>query len=142
MAALVLLAGCGPNPGRISVAHAWIRAPLTDSHMLAGYGEIENGTDQPATLQSVTSQSFAHISLHRTVIADGMARMEAVESLTLPAGGSAVLHPGGLHLMLMGFERKPSVGDRVELKFVFDKGRELNVTFTVRKGPPERENLL
>jgi hypothetical protein len=48
--------------------------------------------------------------------------------ITVKAGGSAVLEPGGDHIMLMDLPGPVKVGDDVMLTLTFDDGTTLEVT--------------
>jgi len=98
---LGLLAACQQSAPAPVFEQAWVRAMPPAAHMTAAYGVLRNGTDAPVTLVAFSSPAFGDVSLHRTEQVDGVARMRAVDSLTLQAGETAELAPGGLHLMLM-----------------------------------------
>jgi hypothetical protein len=46
-------------------------------------------------------------------------RMEPLPNLIVPAGGTVILEPGGLHFMLMGITIELAVGDSVDIRFRF-----------------------
>ena len=54
---------------------------------------------QPLT--GVMSPEFRKVELHETTVVDGVARMRALDSITVPPGSTVVLERGGKHLMLM-----------------------------------------
>jgi copper(I)-binding protein len=95
---------------------AWVRAAPPGARMMAAYGRFENHTDTALALSEFSSPAFRKVSLHRTFHLDGVSRMEAVSVLTVPAGGSVSLEPGGLHLMLHGPKSALALGSTV----VFD----------------------
>lgn len=120
-----------PNP--------WIRLAPPDAMMLAGYRRIDNDGELPMRLRSIRSDAFGAIELHRTEVVDGVSRMREVPSLTIAPGGSVVLEPGGMHLMLMQPQRALREGDEVAISFAWDQG-ENQVTeilpFVVRREAP------
>lgn len=130
LAGVALLAGCG-NGGDLTVHRPWILMASQDPPMLAGYAVIENGTAAPVTVEEFTSPAFERVSLHRTVIENGQARMHPVDTLTVPAGGRAEMSPGGMHLMLMHPGDSLAPGDRVRIDFRLADGRLLEVEFTI-----------
>ena len=73
------------------------------------------------------------VELHRTVAADGVARMEPVDGVTLAPGASASFAPGGLHVMLIGVERALAEGDTFGLALVFDSGDTVRVVAPVSR---------
>lgn len=68
----------------------------------AVYLRIQNNGDSAVTIVAASSDTAAAAALHRTVTQDDMARMEAVDSLRIPAGETLDLAPGGAHIMLSG----------------------------------------
>ncbi len=69
--------------------------------MKAGYMTLSNNTDEAITITRVSSPQYGRAEIHETVVEDDVARMRPVDALTIPAGDSARLEPGGRHLMLM-----------------------------------------
>lgn len=128
-----------PTPDKVSAVNAWIRLAPPDAMMLAGYRRIDNDGELPMRLRSVQSDAFGAIELHRTEVVDGVSRMREVPSLTIAPGGSVVLEPGGMHLMLMQPQRALSEGDEVAISFAWDQG-ENQITeilpFVVRREAP------
>lgn len=136
---LVLLAGsarageCQPR-----LRDGWIRlAPGTMAMpMLAGFGRIENPCAKPVAVVGAQSPAFGGVSLHRTSMADGMSRMRPVAELPIPAGGTAVLEPGGLHLMLMQPASPIKAGLKVPVTFRLKDGREVSGELVARSAAP------
>lgn len=122
-----LLAGCGGDAPSAALEpaathNAWIRLGPPDAMMLAGYLRIDNPSNQPMRLRSIQSDAFGAIELHRTEVVDGVSRMREVPSLSIAPGGSVVLEPGGMHLMLMQPQRALREGDNVAISFAWDQG--------------------
>lgn len=120
----------------VMVHGAWIREAPPISRTLAGYMSVENRSSQGYTLVGASSPDFARVMLHETEIRDGVARMAHRAEVRIAAGNTAVLAPGGLHLMLMQPKRTLRAGDRVSVELLFAGGRRLSVDFEVRQGPP------
>jgi copper(I)-binding protein len=102
---------------------------------MAGYFDIANHTDSPIRLVSATSDAFANVMIHRTVIdAEGGARMQHQSGgVVIGPGETVAFAPKGLHLMLMGAQRDLAVGDGVDVVLGFEgvEPAERSVTFTV-----------
>lgn len=136
---LAALAGCRQGPGTVAVGEPWILEAPAGSRAMAGYGVVHNGTDGPVVIRRIESPAFDRVELHETRVENGQARMAPVDSLTLPAGGRAVMHPGGLHLMLMAPGATLKVGESAEIRFHLDNGDTLSARFPVRAAPPAEE---
>lgn len=110
----------------------WIRLTPVKT-MMAGFGRIENPCPQAVTIVGVSSPAFGDVSLHETRVVDGVSRMRALPELRVPAGGSAELKPGGLHLMLMQPRQSAEAGRKVEVMFALKEGGTLRGELEVRK---------
>lgn len=101
---------------------------------MAGYMEIGNHSDAVIRLISATSPAFGNVMIHRSIVADGQARMEhQSEGVQIIPGDSAVFKPRDLHLMLMQPKGKLDVGDQVEVVLRFEglTPTEWPVAFTI-----------
>jgi len=99
----------------MDVTGGWIREAPPTSRVLAAYMRISNLTEADLTVTGITSPDFESAELHRTVVEEGVARMLPVPELTIPAAGSVLLEPGGLHLMLFNPVRPLQQGNSVTL---------------------------
>lgn len=106
VAALALcVAACGGDGAGLVVTEARIGEP-TGPHA-AMYFTVENPTDGADVLEAASSDVASSIEIHETTVgADGTMGMQPLESpLEVDAGGTVVLEPGGLHLMLIDVDR-------------------------------------
>jgi copper(I)-binding protein len=99
---------------------------------MAGYLVMENMSEEERRLVGASSEAFGAVHIHETVERDGAMSMQPVESVAVPAGGSAALQPGGHHLMLMQRQRELEVGDEVMIRLQFDDGSNASARFTVK----------
>ncbi len=120
----LLLAACdsGPASQGLGFENAWIRAIPPGVKMTAGFGALQNRGSAALQIESFSSPSFGDVSLHRTEIVEGVSKMREVPALSIDAGASVVLEPGGYHLMLM-----MPVGD-------IQPGQVVTVTITASDG--------
>jgi copper(I)-binding protein len=130
--ALALVAVASEESG-VSVRDAWVREPPPGTTMMAGYMELRNNTPQPQVLVAAVSSGFETVTIHRTIVKDGMAGMVRTSQFELAPSTSFVFAPGGYHLMLMNPIRTLRAGDRVDIRLEFRGGLRLPVSFEVRK---------
>jgi hypothetical protein len=123
-------------PSTVAIDGAWVRAAPPGASAMAAYATLRNSGDGAVEVRPCPSEGFASVELHETVHDGGMARMRPLPSLTVPAGGSAALAPGGAHLMLMAPAAQPGPGDRVTLCLSVD-GVEVRHDFEVRRTAPD-----
>lgn len=148
-----------PSPGTvdeadepIAIAGAWARTSPSMATAGAAYAEITNAGDEDDALigVSVDPSVADRAELHETVPADddqdddatggghggGMMHMRAVEEIPVPAGGTAVLEPGGYHVMLLDLAAPLEVGDTVEITFTFERAGDVVVEADIRDTAP------
>jgi hypothetical protein len=137
-ACLLLLAGMASaaQPCMPVVHDGWIRLMPGGMAMLAGFGRIDNPCRSAVDIVAASSQAFADTSLHETRIEAGISRMRPVPELHIAPKSSAVLAPGGLHLMLMQPTTTLKAGDRVTITFALRDGRSLSGSFALRPAAP------
>ena len=129
LVAMAVTTGHADTPLRVE--QAWIRL-LPGDLPLAGYFQLVNESGAPANLVSAESPGFGGIMLHRSIVVGGSSRMEHVDSVQVPDGGSVRFEPGGYHLMLMKRQDALRVGDHVPITLRFADGRQLTAEFEVR----------
>jgi copper(I)-binding protein len=61
-------------------------------------------------------------------------QMHPVPNIPIPAGGSVTLKPGGLHVMLIGMQKKLAPGDKFSLTLTFEKAEPMTVEAEVKEG--------
>lgn len=66
----------------------------------------------------------------------GMMRMTPVDEIPVPAGGAAVLEPGGYHIMLLDLAAPLEVGSTIEVTLTFAGAGEVQVAADVRDTAP------
>jgi copper(I)-binding protein len=122
---------CAPQ-----VRAGWIRLAPGGMPMQAGFGRIENPCPTPVTILAARSPAYASVELHESRIVDGISRMRAVPELRIAPDASAVMKPGGLHLMLMQPRMPLKAGSKVAIEFDLLGGGVLRGEFEVRKPAP------
>lgn len=161
LAVVVVLAGsaaCGEAPDRaddaapagnetaaVTAVGPWVRvaivpegsdAPDAPPVNSAAYLVLRNATGEADALVAVAAAVSDTAEIHTVTMTDGVMRMRAVDSVPLPAGGEAVLEPGGYHVMLIGLRGPLVEGDTVALRLSLRSGRTLDVAAPVLRAPP------
>jgi len=112
IAAVLASTGAAACPG-LAVEHAWIREAPPGA-MSVAYARLTNRGKGALVLDGARSADFGGAGLHRTIVDDGVARMRE-GTLAIAPGASALLEPGGWHLMLFDPARPLKAGDTVIL---------------------------
>ena len=91
----------------------------------------QGGTDD--VLLSAASDMASAVELHESKLDEnGVMKMGPVPNIPVPAGGSATLEPGGLHVMLIGLKKELAVGDKFNLTLNFEKSGPKTIEVEVR----------
>ncbi len=117
--------------GALQVTDPWIREAPPGATVLAGYLTLSNTTDSPLVIETVSSPDFQAVEIHRSWVEGGIARMQPVSELTIPAAGSIELAPGSYHLMLFRPVQPLTAGDTVALRLQTADGACVTVTAPV-----------
>ena len=117
----------------LEITHPWIREAPPSSQVLAAYMSISNPGDAAITIVGISSPDFDSAELHRTLINEGVASMQHIKQLKVPANGDIMLEPGGLHLMLFNPKRMLNAGDTVTLTIHVTNGTCMTVSAPVAR---------
>lgn len=135
---LAMLAGC--SQPELRAEGGWVQLPVVPGNPAAAYFTLKGGAEDNALI-AVTAPRALRAELHQSMEQGGMAAMEPVRRIPVPARGEAVLAPGGTHVMLIGLDRTITSGGAVELVLTFEAGPAIRYTLparTVAEGAPER----
>ncbi len=145
-ATLVLLAGCSEPAeivfeGTFEVSNAYVSATDENSSMggmmMAGaFMDIFNNTDESVTLISAESAVAGHVEIHEVV--DGV-MSEKEGGIVIAPDETAVLKPGGNHIMLMELDRELVVGNELLITLEFSDGTRVDVLAAVKDVSADQE---
>ncbi len=130
LAAVIAVAG---EPGALVVSDAWVRALPPGQANTAAYLTLSNPGDEMITVVGASSGLAGKVEIHTTREVDGYQRMEQLERLELAPGQVLELAPGGTHLMLLGLDQMPTVGEQVRLCLQLAAGEPVCTSADVRK---------
>jgi phosphatidylserine decarboxylase len=130
---LVLVSSSVAASNHIFIRDAWIAEAPTVATNHAAYLILENLGQTTLDIISVTSPNYERVSVHRTMLVGDIARMEAIDSLTVPAGESITFTPGDFHLMLYNADRVLQAADNIPIKILFSDGSSIDFTAEVRR---------
>jgi copper(I)-binding protein len=121
----------------LAVSNAWIRMapPVLKTH--GGYFTITNQGHHAKELVEASSPNYEAVELHVSRVENGVATMQRLESIEIPAGGKIEFKPGGMHLMLLSAKKPLAPGAMVPIQLGFRDGSELTVKAMVMKDAPE-----
>ncbi|MCC6867334.1 MAG: copper chaperone PCu(A)C [Burkholderiales bacterium] len=127
----------------VTVKDAWIRGIAPGQRATGAFMLLTSPVD--ATLVEVASPAAKVNEIHTMAMDNGVMRMRAIPSLSLPAGKTVELKPGGYHLMLMELSGPLHDGASVPLTLTFSDAAGKRTTQTVQAtvrplagGPPAK----
>lgn len=131
LCAAMLLTACSGAAGSAEITVADARVPVPAGDTGAAYMTLTNDGDADDQLVGGTSDIAETVEIHQTSDEGGTMSMQQVEGVAIPAGGEAVLEPGGYHLMLLGVTGDLSEGDTVDITLTFENAGEQTVSAEV-----------
>ena len=132
------VSACAPKVSgpQIRVEGAWGRQSPKVATAGAFYMTIYNDGTEADKLVSATSSACGMVELHESYMMDnGAMGMRPVEGgfIEIPAGGSAELKVGGLHVMCMEKMADFKVGDKYQVTLTFEKAGEIAVDVEIKE---------
>lgn len=128
----------------LQVEHAWARATPGGLRSGAVYLTLRNA-GVPDRLTGAATPLADMAMLHESYDDHGIARMRMLDGVALPAGGSVVLRPGGIHIMLTGLHQPLVRGSTFPLMLSFAAAKPVTVTVRVlaagAAGPADGDSM-
>ncbi|OJY64305.1 MAG: hypothetical protein BGP16_00545 [Sphingobium sp. 66-54] len=119
-AALLALAGCG-DPQPLYVDGGYVRLNANPSGPSAAYFTIHGG-DKPVVLRDITTDAAVRLEMHESKTQNGMASMEEIDTVDVPAGEKITFAPGGKHIMLWQINPQAVAAGKMTFTFIFSNG--------------------
>lgn len=130
--AAIFSSAAGARASDIMVTGAFARASATPvAKSGAAYVSIMNHGIITDRLLAITTAAARSAELHSTVMDGDMMKMEPVEQVDLPPGGTLEMKPGGLHIMLIGLVAPLKQDGEIQLTLRFEKAGDVTVKVPV-----------
>jgi copper(I)-binding protein len=140
--AVAALALCTVTPAALAadaaihVTGAWSRPVPAGLPTGAVYLTVSNTGHDADRLIGAETPIAAHMTLHRSTMANGMMSMAPVPGgAEVPAGGVLKIEPGGYHFMLEGLKGSLQPGARFPATLTFAHAGQIRIEVQVRAGP-------
>ncbi len=118
--------------GALRIAQPWSLALPPVSANGAVYFSVTNTGKSPDRLIGGSTPTAGRVELHQHTMDGGVMRMRRVPAVEVPAGGSAELKPGTLHLMLLGLKKPLVAGQSFPLTLEFERAGRVQVQVRIR----------
>jgi copper(I)-binding protein len=111
----------------LAVKDMWVKTAA--SGMTAAFGTLLNTGSTEVTVVKATSTASPVMELHEVATVDGEMAMRPKEGgITIPAGGTHELKPGGDHLMMMDIKTPVTAGTEVTFTLTLADGKTMEFT--------------
>lgn len=118
--------------GEISISNPWTRATPPRALAAGGFLTIANSGEMPDRLVGATSPIAGRVEIHEMRMENGTMIMRPADGgVGVPAGGTATLEPGALHIMFMDLKDRLVEGGSVPVVLNFAVAGEIEVPFRV-----------
>jgi copper(I)-binding protein len=119
--------------GDLVITQAWTRATPNGAKIGGGFLTIENKGSTPDRLIGGSTDAASKIEVHEMAMKDGVMTMRPLDNgLTIDAGKTVKLAPGGYHLMMFDLKDPLKQGDTVPVTLKFEKAGEVKVSLAVQ----------
>lgn len=118
--------------GDVSVVDAWARATAGKAKNGGCFMTLKNAGHGADKLIAAKADVAERTELHTHVMEGNVMRMRQVPHMEVPAMGSTVLQPGGLHVMFLGLHKPLKEGETFPLTLTFEKAGAMTVDVTVK----------
>jgi periplasmic copper chaperone A len=119
--------------GDLEIVHPWARATAGASTTGAVYMRIENNGDTDDQLVSMTTDAAERVEMHTSTEDNGVASMQKVDAIDLPAHSTTEFKPGKYHVMLVGVDPPLREYDTFKMTLVFAKAGRVEVEVYVEE---------
>lgn len=126
----------------LTAKDAWVRGTVAGQTATGAFMSLQSGAD--SVLIGAESPIAGIVEIHESSMVNNVMRMREVPRLSLPAGKSVVLKPGGYHIMMMDLKQPLKVGEAVPIRLQVEARdktvHSVEVTATVRALGAEAPN--
>lgn len=122
----------------IRIEKAWARSTPNGATTGAAYMTIYNDGAASDRLVAGSTPYAQTVQIHEMTVIDNVMQMRQLkDGLAIPPHGSAVLKPGGYHVMLIGLNRPLKAGDALPLTLTFEKFGRVDLSVPIQNAIPD-----
>jgi hypothetical protein len=117
---------------KVLVSDGYVREVPLGQMVSATFMTLHNEDMDDHKIISASSPAAKTVELHTHTHENGMMKMRQVPNINIPAGGDALLKPGGLHIMLIGLTQELKKDVPVSVTIKFEDGSEKTLSLPVK----------
>lgn len=116
-------AKAGPNaPADITIGDGRLVLPAVKGNPGAVYFTVHNDSASARTIRGAEVEGAASAMMHKMTMTGGVASMDMVAQVRVPAMGMVAFAPGGLHVMADELDAKLAKGGTTNITLAFVNG--------------------
>ncbi len=118
--------------GSLEIIHPHMPATAPGATVAGGYMKIRNSGADADRLIGISADFSAAAEIHEMKMDGDVMQMRPLpDGIEIPAGGQAVLEPGGFHIMFTKLKGRLTEGEMRKAKLTFEKAGEIEIEFVV-----------
>lgn len=122
--------------GQISIADGFVREVPPNQTISAAFMTLRNEDMSDHKVVGASSPAAKVVELHTHTNDNGVMKMRQIPEINVPAGGEALLKPGGLHIMLIDLTAPLTTNKAVPVTLKFEDGSEKTLNLPVKSVNP------
>ncbi|TXE80303.1 copper chaperone PCu(A)C [Campylobacter peloridis] len=104
----------------ITINDPYVRQTPPNSKTTAFFMEIKNNSDKDVKLIKAQSSLSDTTEIHDHIMENGKKMMVQIPQITIKAHSSAILQPGGMHIMVLNLNQNITQDTKANLTLYFD----------------------
>lgn len=124
----------------VTIQNAYIRAVPSSSEVTAAFMQITNNSTKNLALVSASSPAAKAVELHTHTHVGGVMQMRQIDTIELASTSTTELHPGGLHLMLIGLTKPVVAGQTALITLRLNNGEMIELEVPIKKATGQETN--
>jgi copper(I)-binding protein len=136
----LLLCSAAPAAEPLAAENAWVPWAPPALKVQAAYMTIVNRSRDDQLIVGVESPDYERAELHTSSTNRGVSEMHLLDKVPVPANGTVVFAPGGMHVMLINPRRAYAVDERVRIVLRLQGGERIETSVPIlrrqRAGEP------
>jgi copper(I)-binding protein len=124
--------------GSLTLSDLAVRGSLGTVPTTAAYLTIANAGKTPDRLLSIDCACAAMAMIHQSRVGNGIASMDMLAAVPIPAGGAVRFKPDGLHIMLTGLKAPLKAGATQVMTLHFEHAGAVAARFPILATIPAR----
>ena len=119
--------------GDLTIIEPWLKATQSGKPVTGGYLTIRNDGENDDYLLGASAAFSGKTEIHEMKITNDIMQMRPLpEGLSIPAGKTVMLKPGGYHVMFMGLNQPLSEDEDFEVLLDFKHAGSIHVMFEAK----------